>query len=76
MSRLEESVRKHEKIATTRIDMDKLCLFPNAKLPEKFKPVDFKKFDGTGDPRIHLQAYVGSFSIQGVGKDAMGQMFH
>lgn len=72
MSKLEESVCKHEKVANTRIDMDKLCIFPDAKLPEKFKLVDFEKFDGTRDPRINLQAYVRSLSIQDVGKDAMG----
>lgn len=76
MSKLEESVRKHKKVATIGIDMEKLCLFPYAKLLEKFKLVDFEKCDGTGDPKIHLQGYVESLLNQGVWKDAMGKMFH
>ncbi|KAH7836661.1 hypothetical protein Vadar_004049 [Vaccinium darrowii] len=55
--------------------MDKLCLFPGAKLPEGFKPIAWEKFDGSGDPRAHLQTYVGTLSMYNIEKDAMGQMF-
>lgn len=75
LAKLEESVQKQKKIATTGIDMEKLCLFPDAKLPDKFKPIDWDKFDGSGDPKAHLQTYVGTLSMYDVGKDAMGQMF-
>lgn len=60
MGKLEQSVQETKRHGKGEIDMSKLCLFPNAKLPEKFKGVDFEKFDGTGDPRAHLQGYVGS----------------
>ncbi|KAH7846295.1 hypothetical protein Vadar_012235 [Vaccinium darrowii] len=76
IARLEESVTKSEKRAITGFDMDKLCLFPGAKLPKKFKHVDFEKFDGTGDPRGHIQAYVSSLSLQDVDEPTMAQMFH
>ncbi|KAI8527608.1 hypothetical protein RHMOL_Rhmol12G0088600 [Rhododendron molle] len=56
--------------------MSRLSLFSNAKLPEKFKGVDFVKFDGTGDPRAHLQGYVGSLTMHGIEKEAMAQLFH
>ncbi|TNV98322.1 hypothetical protein C5H24_12600, partial [Xylella fastidiosa] len=71
----EESVQKQEKIAATGVDMDKLCLFPGAKLPEGFKPITWEKFDGNGDPRAHLQAYVGTLSMYNIENNAMGQMF-
>ncbi|KAH7841178.1 hypothetical protein Vadar_026661 [Vaccinium darrowii] len=74
--KLEESVAKSEKRAITGFDMSKLCIFPGAKLPKKFKHVDFEKFDGTGDPRGHIQAYVSSLSLQDVDEPAMAQMFH
>ncbi|KAI8571042.1 hypothetical protein RHMOL_Rhmol01G0086300 [Rhododendron molle] len=51
IGKLEESVQETKRLGKWEIDMSKLCLFPNAKLPEKFKGVDFVKFDGTGDPR-------------------------
>ena len=76
IAKLEESLAKSEKRAITGFDMDKLCLFPGAKLPKKFKHVDFEKFDGTGDPRGHIQAYVSSLSLQDVDEPTMAQMFH
>ncbi|KAH7843834.1 hypothetical protein Vadar_021227 [Vaccinium darrowii] len=56
--------------------MDKLCLFPGAKLPKKFKHVNFEKFDGNGDRRGHIQAYVSSLSLQDVDEPTMTQTFH
>ena len=75
VAKLEESVQKQEKIATIGIDMEKLCLFPDAKLPDKFKPIDWDKFDGSGDPKAHLQTYVGTLSMYDVEKNSMAQMF-
>ncbi|KAI8538346.1 hypothetical protein RHMOL_Rhmol09G0095700 [Rhododendron molle] len=45
MAKLEESVSKSEKIGASGLDMDRLCPFPNARLPERFKMPDFAKFD-------------------------------
>ncbi|KAI8550549.1 hypothetical protein RHMOL_Rhmol06G0116100 [Rhododendron molle] len=75
ITQLEQSVARNEKIATTGFDINKLYLFPNAKLPEKFRPIDFAKFDGTGDPKAHLTGYIGALSTWGVERDAMAQMF-
>lgn len=76
IDKLEESIAKDKKAAITGFDMSKLCLFPEAKLPEKYKSVDFEKFDGTGNPRGHIQAYVSSLSLQNVDEPTMAQMFH
>ncbi|KAI8530515.1 hypothetical protein RHMOL_Rhmol11G0065200 [Rhododendron molle] len=59
----------------TGFDINELCLFLNAKLPKKFKPIDFTKFDGIGDPKTHLTGYIGALSMWGVEKDALAQMF-
>ncbi|KAI8572651.1 hypothetical protein RHMOL_Rhmol01G0216000 [Rhododendron molle] len=76
ISKLEESILKTERMGRSEIDMDRLSLFPNAKLPEKFKGMDFAKFDGTTDLKAHLLGYVGSLSMRGVKKNAMAQLFH
>lgn len=57
MAKLEESVSKAEKINAGRIDLDRLSLYPNARLPDKFKMPDLAKFDGSGDPKTHLYSY-------------------
>lgn len=75
LTKLEESLKRQEKVAATGVDMEKLCFFPNAELPDRFKPIDWEKFDGTGDPKAHLQTYVGTLSMYGIEKDAMAQMF-
>lgn len=75
IAKLEQSVQKQEKVAATGVDMNKLCLFPDAKFPEGFKPIAWEKFDGSGDPKAHLQTYVGTLSMYNIEKNAMGQMF-
>lgn len=75
MAKLEESVSKFEKIGAGGLDMDRLCPFPNARLPERFKMPDFAKFDGTGDPKTHLLAYHGAMKLHGVEEEAMAQVF-
>ncbi|KAI8555312.1 hypothetical protein RHMOL_Rhmol05G0165000 [Rhododendron molle] len=76
IGKLEKSIQETKQLGRGEIDMNKLCLFPNAKLPEKFKGVDFAKFDGTGDPKADLQGYVGSLTMRGIEKEAMAQLFH
>ncbi|KAI8530272.1 hypothetical protein RHMOL_Rhmol11G0043600 [Rhododendron molle] len=63
INKLEESILRTERMGRGEIDMDHLSLFPNAKLPNKFKGMDFAKFDGTIDPKAHLLGYVGSLSM-------------
>ncbi|KAI8536033.1 hypothetical protein RHMOL_Rhmol10G0224000 [Rhododendron molle] len=75
MAKLEESVTKSERLGAGGLDMDRLCPFPNARLPERFKMPDFAKFDGTGDPRTHLLAYHSAMKLHGVEEDAMAQLF-
>ncbi|KAI8542836.1 hypothetical protein RHMOL_Rhmol08G0170500 [Rhododendron molle] len=46
MAQLEESIAKAKKVKAGGIDLDHLCLYPNAKLPNKFKMPDLAKLDG------------------------------
>ncbi|KAL3516342.1 hypothetical protein ACH5RR_023244 [Cinchona calisaya] len=39
------------------IAYDDLCFFSNAQLPPKFKIPDFAKYDGNGDPIVHLKMF-------------------
>ena len=39
-------------------DFDNMMQFDGDKLPDKFKMPQLQKFDGTGDPRIHLSQYM------------------
>ncbi|KAI8538691.1 hypothetical protein RHMOL_Rhmol09G0124600 [Rhododendron molle] len=75
MAKLEESVKKSEKISTGGIDLDHLCLYPNAKLPDKFKMPDLVKFNGSGDPKTHLYGYHAAMKLLKVESEAMSQLF-
>ena len=39
---------------------------PLAPLPHKFKISDAKKFDGSGDPRQHIQQYLSLLGMKGL----------
>ena len=43
-------------------DFDDMMQFDGDKLPDKFKIPQLQKFDGTGDPRIHLSQYMTTMS--------------
>ena len=43
-------------------DFDDMMQFDGDKLPDKFKISQLQKFDGTGDPRIHLSQYITTMS--------------
>ncbi|KAI8555124.1 hypothetical protein RHMOL_Rhmol05G0149800 [Rhododendron molle] len=75
MAKLEKSIAKAEKVKAGGIDLDRLCLYPNAKLPEKFKMPDLAKFDGSGDPRTHLYSYHAAMKLLFFEPEAMSQLF-
>lgn len=75
MAKLEETVSKAEKIGAGGLNMDRLCPFPNTRLPERFKMPDFVKFDGSGDPKTHLLAYHSAMKLHGIEEETMAQLF-
>ena len=40
------------------MDYNSLSLFPNVRLPTKFKMPTLDKFDGTGNLKSHLKMYM------------------
>lgn len=44
------------------IDVSSLWLVPNAIVPQKFKVMEFEKYNRTLDPRIHLATYIAKMS--------------
>ena len=49
MNKMEKMIRKAHKMEEL-MDYDSLSLFPNARLPPKFKMLTLDKFDGTQSP--------------------------
>ena len=54
MNKMEEIIRRARKMQDL-MDYDSLSLFPNARLPPKFKMLNLDKFDGTGCLKSHLK---------------------
>ena len=54
MNKMEEMIRRARKMEGL-MDYDSLSLFPNARLPPKFKMPTLDKFDGTTCPKSHLK---------------------
>ena len=55
MSKMEEMIRGQG--MGYSFDFDDMMQFERDKLSNKFKIPQLQKFDGTGDPRIHLSQY-------------------
>ena len=57
------------------MDYDSLSLFPNARLPPKFKMLTLGKFDGTGCLKSHLKMYMRAMQPLGATEEVLAQMF-
>ena len=57
MNKMEEMIRRASTMKDL-MDYDSLSLFPNARLPPKFKMPTLDKFDGIGCPKSHLKMYI------------------
>ena len=57
MNKMEEMIRRASTMKEL-MDYDSLSLFPNARLPPKFKMPTLDKFDGIGCPKSHLKMYI------------------
>ena len=64
-------IKRHDEL----IDVDTLSLFPEARLPPKFKMPEMDKFDGTSCPKTHLKMYVGAMKPLGIGNELLAQLF-
>ena len=57
------------------MDYQSLFLFPNIRLPSKFKMPVLNKFDGTDFPKSHLKMYIRAMQPLGATKEMLAQMF-
>ena len=56
-------------------DFDDMMQFDGDKLPDKFKIPQLQKFDGTGDPRIHLSQYIMTMSTTKAPMSVVARLF-
>ena len=71
---MEEMIRRARKVEEL-MDYDSLSLFPNARLPPKFKIPNLDKFDGTGCPKSHLKMYMRTMQPLGMTEEVLALMF-
>ena len=71
---MEEMIRRAHMIKEL-MDYDSLSLFPNARLPPKFKLPTLDKFDGTGCPKSHLKMFMKDMYPLGATEEVFTQMF-
>ena len=57
MNKMEKMIKRAHKLEDL-MDYQSLSLFPNVRLPPKFKMPTLNKFDGTGCPKFHLKMYM------------------
>ena len=74
MKGLEEMIRRARKMEEL-MDYDSLSLFPNERLPPKFKMPNLDKFDGTSYPKSYLKMYMRAMRPLGATKEVLTQMF-
>ena len=74
VAKMEEMIRRARKIEDL-MDYDSLSLFPNVRLPPKFKMPTLDKFDGTSCPKSHLKMYMRAMQPLGMTEEVLAQMF-
>ena len=57
MNKMEEMIRRARKMEDL-MDYQSISLFPDVRLPLKFKMLTLDKFDGTGCPKSHPKMYM------------------
>ena len=57
MNKMEEMIRRARKMEDL-MDYDSLSLFPDVRLPPKFKMLTLDKFEGTNCLKSHLKMYI------------------
>ena len=74
MNKMEEMIRRARKMEDL-MDYESLSLFPDVRLPPKFKMPTLDKFDGTGCPKSHLKMYMKAMQPLGATEEILAQMF-
>ena len=74
INKMEEMIKRARKMEDL-MDYQSLSLFPDMRLPPKFKMPTFDRFDGTGCPNSHLKMYMGAMQPLGATEELLVQMF-
>ena len=64
MNKMEEMIRRARKMEDL-MDYQSISLFPDVRLPLKFKMPTLDKFDWTGFPMSHLKMYMRAMQLLG-----------
>ncbi|XP_023913708.1 uncharacterized protein LOC112025290 [Quercus suber] len=71
---MEEMIKKARKMEDL-MEYQSFSLFPNVRLPPKFKMPTLDKFSGTGCPKSHLKMYMRAMQPLGATEELLAQMF-
>ena len=71
---MEEMIKRARRMEDL-MDYQSLSLFPNIRLPPKFKISILDKFDGTGCPKSHLKMYMRTMQPLGATEEMLAQKF-
>ena len=74
LSKMEELIKKSRRLDDL-IDYHLLSLFPDVRLPPKFKMPTLDKFVGTGCPKLHLKMYMRAMQPLEAIEEMLVQMF-
>ena len=74
MNKMEKMIRRAHKMEDL-MEYESLSLFPDVRLPPKFKMPTLDKFDRTGCPKSHLKMYMRAMQLLGATVEVLAQMF-
>ena len=74
ISKMKEMINRARKMEDL-MDYQSLSLFPDVRLPPKFKMPTLDRFDGTGYPQSHLKMYMRAMQPLGATDEQFTQMF-
>ena len=74
IKKMEEIIKRARKMKDL-MDYQLLSLFPDVRLPPKFKMPTLDKFDKTGCPKSHLNMYMRAMQPLGAIEELLAQMF-
>ena len=74
INRMEEIIKRSRRMEDL-VNYQSLSLFPDVRLPPKFKMQTLDKFDGTGYLKSHLKMYMKAMLPLGAIEELLAQMF-
>ena len=73
INKMEEMIKRARKMEDL-MEYQSLSLFPDVRLPLKFKMPTLDKFDGIGCPKSHLKMYMRVIQPLGATEELLAQM--